>query len=189
MKDYKPRTRQAKRKSGGSTLIGFFIVLAIGLIIAVAIAFYISKIPIPFVERGKTDKPSPAQADRDLAEKAKAPAGAAEKPRFDFYRILPGQEVPVSEKELKQQAAKPDAPTENYLIQAGAFQSPADADALKARLALLGLEASVEPAHLPDKGTLYRVRLGPYTQLDEINRVRQALSQNGVEASLVKVKN
>lgn len=189
MKDYKPRGKHAKRKSGGGTLIGIFIGLAVGLLIAVGIAFYISKIPTPFTERGKTDKPTPAQADRELAGKAKPPAGAAEKPRFDFYRILPGQEVPVSEKELKQQATKPDAPKENYLIQAGAFQSPADADSLKARLALLGLEASVEPAHLPDKGTLYRVRLGPYQQLDEINRVRETLSQNGVDASLVKVKN
>lgn len=191
MKDYKPRARSARRKSRGGTLIGIFIGLALGLLIAVGVAFYVSKIPTPFTNRGQPAKP--AEADRDLAEKAKSSSSAAEKPQFDFYRILPGQEVPVSEKELKQQAKQqattPDAPKENYLIQAGAFQSPADADSLKARLALLGLEASVEPAHLPDKGTLYRVRLGPYQQLDEINRVRQTLSQNGVDAALVKVKN
>src|SRR5690606_22404358 len=131
------------------------------------------------------------RADRELAEKAQT-ANAA-KPEFDFYRILPGQEVPVSEQELRkqsqQQAAKPEAPKEIYVIQAGAFQSPADADSLKAQLALLGLEATVEPAHLPDKGTLYRVRLGPYQKLEDINRVRQTLSQNGVDASLVKVTN
>lgn len=189
MKDYKPRARPARRKSRGGTLVGMFVGLALGLLIAVGIAFYVSKIPTPFTDRGIQTKPAAARADRDLAEKAKAPEGAAEKPQFDFYRILPGQEVPVSEKELKQQAAKPDAPKENYLVQAGAFQSPVDADSLKARLALLGLEASVEPAHLPDKGTLYRVRLGPYQQLDEINRVRETLSENGVDASLVRVKN
>lgn len=191
MKDYKPRARTARRKSRGGTLVGIFIGLALGLLIAVGVAFYVSKIPTPFTNRGQPAKP--AAADRDLAEKAKSPNSATGKPEFDFYRILPGQEVPVSERELKQQAQQqakqPDAPKENYLIQAGAFQSPADADSLKARLALLGLEASVEPAHLPDKGTLYRVRLGPYQQLDEINRVRQTLSQNGVDASLVKVKN
>jgi cell division protein FtsN len=53
----------------------------------------------------------------------------------------------------------------------------------------MGLQASVEPANLPDKGTWYRVRLGPYTQLDEINRVRQTLAQNAIDASLVKIKN
>jgi cell division protein FtsN len=46
----------------------------------------------------------------------------------------------------------------------------------------------VEPANLPDKGTWYRVRLGPYTKVEEINKVRAALSQNGIEASLVKIK-
>lgn|SRR5690606_75282 len=189
MKDYKPRAKAPRRKSRGGTLVGIFIGLALGLLIAVGVAFYVSKIPTPFTSRGQPAKP--AAADRDLA--AKAPGSATQKPQFDFYRILPGQEVPVSDKELKQQAQEqakqPNAPKENYLIQAGAFQSPADADSLKARLALLGLEASVEPAHLPDKGTLYRVRLGPYQQLDEINRVRATLSQNGVDASLVRVKN
>ena len=185
MKDYK-RPAQARRSSRGGTLIGVFIGLAIGLLIAVGIAFYISKIPVPFMQPGAGGT-TPARADRDLA--AKTPPASPEKPRFDFYRILPGQEVPVSDKELKQQAAKPNAPQEDYLIQAGAFQSPADADSLKARLALLGLEATVVPAHLPDKGTLYRVRLGPYTKLEDINRVRQTLSRNGVDASLVKVKN
>lgn len=189
MKDYKPRPRQAKRKSAGGTLIGIFIGLAFGLLIAVGIAFYVSKMPTPFTQN-KNAKPAPSQADRELAEKSKLPNGTAgERPRFDFYRILPGQEVPVTEKEVKQQTAKPDAPQENYFVQAGAFQSPVDADSLKARLALLGLEAGVQPAHLPDKGTLYRVRLGPYTKLEDINRVRSTLSENGVEASLVKVKN
>lgn len=183
MKDYKsrPRRQPPRRKTRGGTLIGIFIGLAIGLLIAVGIAFYVSKMPMPFVERGQT-RSAPAQPA--LTDQA----ATTDKPRFDFYRILPGQEVPVSEKEIRQQAVRPDAARENYLVQAGAFQSPADADSLKARLALLGLEASVEPAHLPDKGTLYRVRLGPYTQLEEINQVRQTLAQNGVDASLVRVK-
>jgi cell division protein FtsN len=53
---------------------------------------------------------------------------------------------------------------------------------------MLGLEASVEPADLAEKGIWYRVRLGPYTQVDEINRIRQQLAQNGVNASLVRIK-
>ncbi len=81
-----------------------------------------------------------------------------------------------------------DAPKDVYFIQAGSFQNPADADNQKARLAILGFESSVEPANLPDKGTWYRVRMGPYTRIEEINRVRQQLAQNGIDASLVKVK-
>jgi len=75
-----------------------------------------------------------------------------------------------------------------YFIQAGSFQNPADADNQKAKIAILGFESSVEPTALPDKGTWYRVRLGPYTTLDELNRVRRTLSQSGIDASLVKLK-
>jgi cell division protein FtsN len=50
------------------------------------------------------------------------------------------------------------------------------------------MEASVEPANLAEKGVWYRVRLGPFTRIDEINRLRQQLAQNGVEASLVRIK-
>ena len=85
-------------------------------------------------------------------------------------------------------AGQQDVSKDVYFIQAGSFQNPADADNQKARLAILGFESSVEPANLPDKGTWYRVRMGPYQKLDEINRIRQSLAQNGIEASLVKIK-
>jgi cell division protein FtsN len=77
---------------------------------------------------------------------------------------------------------------DNYFLQAGAFQSPADADNMKAKLAFLGLESSVEPTNIPEKGVFYRVRLGPYNRIDDINRVRTQLAQNGIEPSLVKVR-
>lgn len=191
MKDYKPRPREKKRKPVGGTLLGIFIGLVLGLAIATAAAIYVTNSPVPFVNKTQSTRATPPQADQKLADAAKA--GQAEKPKFDFYKILPGQEEPVTDRELKsaaaKQADKPGAPRDLYVVQAGAFQNPADADNLKARLALMGLQASVEPANLPDKGTWYRVRLGPYTQLDEINRVRQTLAQNGVDASLVKIKN
>jgi len=117
-------------------------------------------------------------------------AKADEKPRFDFYTILPGKEQSVTERQVRdsaKQAAKPGAPKESYFLQVGSFQNPADADNLKARLALMGMEANVEPANVAGKGVWYRVRLGPYTRVDEINRVRQQLTQNGVDVSLVKV--
>jgi cell division protein FtsN len=191
VKDYKPRPREKKRKPVGGTLLGIFIGLVLGLAIATAAAIYVTNAPVPFVNKTQQQRATTPQADQKLAEAAKA--GAAEKPKFDFYKILPGQEEPVTDRELKSAAAKQGeksgAPRDLYFVQAGAFQNPADADNLKARLALMGLQASVEPANLPDKGTWYRVRLGPYTQLDEINRVRQTLAQNAIDASLVKIKN
>ncbi len=195
MRDYKPRPRGGVRRPAGGTLIGIFIGLVLGLAVASGVAIYMTNAPVPFVNRAADKaKASAPQADRNLAERtAEAKSGPAERPRFDFYKILPGQEEPVTERDLKAAAAKPPdkagAPAELYFVQAGAFQNPADADNLKARLALIGLAASVEPASLPDRGTWYRVRLGPYNQLEEINRVRATLAQNGVDASLVRIKN
>ena len=74
-----------------------------------------------------------------------------------------------------------------FLLQAGAFKSPDEADAMRARLALLGLDARIFPI---DQGgqTLYRVRLGPYGQIDEINRTRKLLAENSIEAQVVRLK-
>lgn len=191
-----------RRKSGGGFLLGVFIGLMLGLGVAIGVAFYLNKAPIPFVTKAKPadDKAAakpPALAGVPVtgappATPSADPAKGGDKPRFDFYKILPGNEEAVSEKELKDRlkAAKtqPEASPEVYYLQAGSFQNPADADNQKARLAILGLESSVEPSVLPDKGTWYRVRLGPYRRLEEINRARQTLAQNGIDASLVKLK-
>jgi len=177
-------------------MLGMFVGLIAGLAVSLAIAFYLNKTPVPFL----TAKPK--QAEKDAASGkppaiAGLPHGAvaavpAEKPKFDFYQILPGQEEPVSDKELRERMrssrGQQDGAKDVYVIQAGSFQNPADADNQKARLAILGFESSVEPANLPDKGTWYRVRLGPYNKLDEINRIRQALAQANIDASLVKIK-
>lgn len=197
-KDFKPR-QAAKKSSGGGTLLGVFIGLILGLALAAGIAVYINKTPIPFLDKAKPAEKAPAPkaaATPNLADTLKAaPDKAGDKPRFDFYKILPGQEEPMSEQQIRQatkDAAKAPAdgkaPKDIFLLQAGAFQNPADADNLKAKLALLGVEASVEPTNLAEKGTWYRVRVGPYTKIDDLNRTRSTLAQNGIEATLVKVK-
>ena len=185
--DYK-QVPQSRPDSSGSFLIGLFFGFLLGLGVAAGIAIYFFKTPIPFTDRGRVPDKAPAAAQAP-PEPAKA-AKAEDKPRFDFYRILPGREEPVTERQIREaakQAGKPGAPKDSYFLQAGSFQNPADADNLKARLALMGLEASVEPANLAEKGVWYRVRLGPYTRVDEINRIRQQLTQNGVDASLVRI--
>jgi cell division protein FtsN len=185
--DYK-QVQPLRPDSSSSFLIGLFFGFLLGLGVAAGIAIYFFKTPIPFSDRPKpADKP--LAGDQKAVEPAKS-AKADEKPRFDFYRILPGKEEPVTERQVREsakQAAKPGAPKESYFLQVGSFPNPADADNLKARLALMGMEANVEPANVAGKGVWYRVRLGPYTRVDEINRVRQQLTQNGVDVSLVKV--
>ena len=195
-----PRTRSvptSRKRSEGGFLLGIFTGVVIGLAVALGIAFYLNKAPMPFLT-AKPTKPDKdtggkqAPAIAGLPQGSSAPAPGGEKPKFDFYKILPGQEETVTEKELQARARAARGLQETskdvYFIQAGSFQNPADADNQKARLAILGYESSVEPANLPDKGTWYRVRLGPYTKVEEINRVRAALAQNGIDASLVKIK-
>ncbi|HEY8252837.1 MAG TPA: SPOR domain-containing protein [Burkholderiales bacterium] len=190
-------TRRPRREQG-NFLAGIGVGVLIGLAVSLGIAFYLNRTPIPFM----TAKPKQAEkngaaakppAISGLPQSGVGPAATAEKPKFDFYRILPGSEEPVSEREIRDRlkakgGGQQEAAKDVYFIQAGSFQNPADADNQKARLAILGFESSVEPANLPDKGTWYRVRMGPYAKLDEINKVRQVLAQSGIEASLIKIK-
>jgi cell division protein FtsN len=185
--DYK-QIQPPRPDSSGSFLIGLFFGFLLGLGVAAGIAIYFFKTPIPFADRPRAQD-KPLAADQKAVEPAKS-AKAEDKPRFDFYRILPGKEEAVTDRQMREaakQVAKPGAPKESYFLQAGSFPNPADADSLKARLALMGMEANVEPANVAGKGTWYRVRLGPFTRVDEINRIRQQLTQNGIEVSLVKV--
>jgi cell division protein FtsN len=196
-----PPTRTApatRKRAAGGFLFGLFVGVVIGLGVSLMIAFYLNRTPIPFVTakaKPPEKEPGKAPAIAGLPQTASAPVAAPEKPKFDFYKILPGSEEPVTERELRERLrasrspqGQQEASKDVYFIQAGSFQNPADADNQKARLAILGFESSVEPANLPDKGTWYRVRMGPYQKLDEINRIRQSLAQAGIEASLVKIK-
>ena len=143
----------------------------------------------------KADKPEKS----GKSEKPEKSAKSSERPRFEFYQILPGdKEAP--EKEAKVAKPAPPAPPkpgsspslpkahsgEIYWLQAGAFSEEREADNLKAKIALTGLEATVRAVSIPDKGTLYRVRLGPYQSLDDANRIKSALSQNGVGAAIIR---
>ena len=186
----------SRKRSEGNFLAGMGVGVLIGLLVSLAIAFYLNRTPIPFM----TAKPKQAEknaakppAIAGLPQGGAAPAAAPEKPKFDFYRILPGSEEQVTEREIRERlrakgGGQQESAKDVYFIQAGSFQNPAEADNQKARLAILGFESSVEPANLPDKGTWYRVRMGPYAKLEDINKVRQALAKSGIDASLIKVK-
>ena len=191
--DYRPNPAPRAR-SGGSLLLGLFVGFMLGLAVAALVAVYFLKTPMPFMDRTRAADKGPPGV-QNLADAAKPKAAetktAEAKPRFDFYRILPGQEEPVTDRQVREaakQAERAGGFKETYLLQAGSFQNPADADNLKAKLALLGLEASVEPANLAEKGVWYRVRIGPYNRIEEINRVRQQMAENGIEVSLVRIK-
>jgi cell division protein FtsN len=191
-KDYKKADRNpGSRSSGGSLLIGILIGLVLGLSIALGVAWYINKMPSPFLTRdAPPPKPGGQGAAREEVKAGEKSAKAAPdaKPRFDFYKILPGEQ-PATDQQLKDaQKAPAQAERETFFLQAGAFQSAPDADNLKARLALLGIEATIQTATLPDKGVWHRVRVGPYASIEELNRARETLKQNGYDTALIKVQ-
>src|SRR5258707_15291603 len=104
-KDYKgPAKKPRAGKSGaGSLLVGILIGLLLGLGIALAVAWYIKKMPTPFVNRAVPPLKSEPLKNTDTAkaeDKAGKPADG--KPRFDFYKILPGSEEPVTEQQFKE---------------------------------------------------------------------------------------
>lgn len=161
--------------------------------------------PLSKIAPAQPAPPAEAAKGAEKAAKGKTAEKPAkpERPRFEFYQILPGERE-VTEKEAKAAPAPPKAtvaPTprpgsspsspkphsgESYWLQAGAFSEEKEADNLKARIALTGLEATVRPVRIPDKGTLYRVRLGPYQSLDDANRLKTMLSQNGVGVAIIR---
>ena len=208
-KDYS-RPAPADRNGGGTDrpmnpmFLGIIIGLLLGIVIALGVALWLNKSAIPFMEKSKPLEPPPkleGKAQPKTEHKAEPPKTAEtalpkptpEKSRFEFYQILPGEKdagkavKPAIKKPAESQPLeKPAAARETYFLQAGAFQSETDADNMKAKIAFIGLAASVKAVTLADKGTLYRVRLGPYQSLEEVNRIKSALSDNGVGAAIVK---
>lgn len=242
-----PRTRASRHRGAGGTLLGVFIGLVLGLGLAAGVAYYLMKANGPFpVQGGKEAR----EAAKEPQRTARTDAAAADKdkPRFDFYKILPGVEEPKMHAEVKRtspdktvvdqakagsdkaadkagdraadrsdrvaatrsaekgaavQAEKgaekaPEKvataePTttaarlpERFWLQAGSFASESDAENLKARLAFAGWQASVQQGTLPDKGTRYRVRLGPYDNPEELKRIRNDLAKSGFEVAVIK---
>ena len=165
----KPASRSAKR-GGSSIFTGVLIGLTVGAVLAVAVAIWVTG-SIPFRNGGEPKQPTAAPA---------APAAPEPAPSFDFYKVLPGgapEELP---------SAEPAAAPPIYYLQAGAFQNPADADNLKAQLALLGIEAVIQTSEVADKGVFHRVRVGPFDAPAEAERTRALLAENDISATLVK---
>lgn len=211
--------RTPQKKSGGGTVLGIFVGLVVGIVIAFGVVWYLNKSPLPF--HTKSDAAPKAEKEKPVAGTTASPAPLPGKPgdnigdkqRFEFYGILEGKQqakpgggatngagpatvpaIPSTPSVLPTPPAPPGATeakpaaNETYFLQAGAFQKAADADNLKAKLALSGLESGVQEVSIPDKGTMFRVRIGPFRTLDELNRTRTQLSAAGVQASVIKQK-
>ncbi len=214
-RDMKPPRRQAqpaRKKSGGGTLVGMFIGLVLGVGIAAGVVWYLNKSPLPFANK----VPLPTRADNQAANGQPAqpmalpgkPGDPVPEKRFQFYDILPGKSEAAPDKgaqppkpearkdEPKKEEAKKDEKKEEkkeepkesktpLFLQAGSFSTAQDADNQKAKLAFMGVEAVVQQVMVQDK-TYYRVRVGPYPRIEDVNKVRAELARSGIDAQLAK---
>ena len=201
-RDMKPRKRPpARKKAGGGTLIGMFIGLVLGVAIAAGVVWYLNSSPLPF---NKQVQSATARSDAAPAGNKGEPLALPGKPgdpvpekRFQFYDILPGKADAVpdaaapAKKEEKKDDKKDDKKEEAkeskvpLFLQAGSFSTAQDADNQKAKLAFMGVEAVVQQVMIQER-TLYRVRVGPFTKIEELNKVRAELAKSGIEAQLAK---
>ena len=172
--------------------------LTIGLFIALLV--YINENTSPSNKSRFSDTVSniftqTAKDVRDVTKQKQTPpskpseTSGAQKPRFDFYTILPELEIAIPEEDLipsikpstTQQAAG------DYILQVGSFKQSEQADQLKARLALQGIEANIQSVAI-NSDTWHRVRIGPINDLSTLNQVRKRLQKNGIASIVVKNK-
>lgn len=172
----------------GSTVIGLFIGLVLGVVIAAGVVWYLNRSHSPFQNKDAHSSPESDRRSSAAGATEGLPAKPGEKDRFEFYKILPGGQEAGSAPKTPPPANDAPVVSEQFFLQAGAFQKKADADNLKGELALIGIEATVTEVNIPEKGKMYRVRSGPYAKAEEMNRARTQMSQGGVQATAVKVK-
>ena len=204
-----------KNQRGGFAL-GLIVGLLLGLAVALGVALYVTKTPVPLMNKGqqRTPEQDAAEAERNknwdpnapLASKpsahASAPASAppapplpppkvpavAEPPKStrDPAAILSGKEPPRPIA-IAPQSTKPGAEPFIYFVQVGAFSKPEDAEQQRAKLAMLGFMAKVSEREQQGR-TVYRVRLGPYQVRDEAESTQAKLQSGGETAALVRVE-
>ena len=197
-KDLKRRSNMPNKKSLPG-YIWLFAGLAIGLF--ASFLFYLEKQPqeeLSFKD-AVIQELEKATAPRQQKKSAQA-AGekkTSQEPRFDFYTILPELEVFIPESEITRKAnnRKPvqtsndsTASAKQYLLQAGSFNDPNDANRLKATLALMGVESTIQSVNIKN-GTWHRVRIGPFNDTTRLHDTLNTLKQNNIHAMTMELKN
>ncbi|HEY8521478.1 MAG TPA: SPOR domain-containing protein [Gammaproteobacteria bacterium] len=175
--------------------------LSLGLIVAfgVYLAGRADRVAAPSASSAAATTPARARDARSSEAVATAAAAPrAEERRFDFYEILPEFEVVVPEAETRSSRAaprpgEPSPPPKtieepgSYVLQAGSFTSLADADRMQASLALLGIESRIQRVTIDD-AVYHRVRIGPISDLGELNRIRSQLRDARIEPLVMKAR-
>ena len=184
----------------GNTLVGFILGLIVGLTVALGVAVYVTKVPIPFLNKGLT-----RNADQDAAEEKK---NKDWDPNAPLYGKNP---APVTPSEIAKPAKPGEAPAPvapstsedplgdlaaskaqqvdafQYFVQVGAFLSSAEADSQRIKLSLAGFEPVITQRDQDGK-VIYRVRVGPYDSKTQAEQTQSQLKSNTFESALIRVQ-
>ena len=182
-RDYKPRRGN---RAGFSGWLG----LICGLVLGLGVAGFV------YLRDHRADAPAPRTAK---AEKKKNRGGEDEggegngtaetSKRYDFYEMLPKFEmvVPEKDKDVKPDIRPaPETRRGTYVLQAGSYKNFADADRIRAQHALQNIESKVQKVSV-DNDTWHRIRIGPISDLTELNRLRQVLRKADVDVLVIRV--
>jgi cell division protein FtsN len=187
-RDYK----NSKRRTGGSGslsgIAGFVVGLALGLAVAVGVYLFDRRPAARLAQEAP-----PMTRDEAPASAKPAPASASQdaETQFEFYEMLPKFEVVIPE---EQEGAAPAAgpgtgPVEKpgaYILQAGSFRNQADADRVRATIAMQGVDSKIQKVTI-DRDTWHRVRVGPITNLKQLEDTRSKLRNARIDAIVIKV--
>jgi cell division protein FtsN len=205
-KDYKRRA-PAKKPAPKPGMPGWaWLVVGLSIGLFAGFLFYLSKRPMPAPTAIALPTPPAHTAGKIVQPKVTGPAAPAEqkpaKPKFDFYTLLPELEVvvpkgnyTVTKPGQKGGAAAsttntPPTPIETpgtYMLQAGSFRTYAQADRMKATLALLGVVGNIQQVKV-NSDTWNRVQIGPFKDLKQLNTVRDELQKHQIDTLVLKVK-
>jgi cell division protein FtsN len=174
-RDYKRGRRRNSSFSGWTGLL-----LGLGAGLAVALAVYLLRMP---AQQPEVKRPPPPASARE------SETPAAPQTRYDYYEMLPNFEVVVPEKERD---VRRDAPATEvrkqgaYVLQVGSYKDFREADRVRAQLALQGIESKVQRVSV-DNDSWHRVRVGPITDLKELNRIRERLREAEMDVLVIRV--
>jgi cell division septation protein DedD len=184
-RDYKPKRG---RRGGFSGWMGVACGLAVGLAVAGIVYVKDHRPDAPIARAGKADKRKFHNSEMPDAESGDSSAEGPAK-SYDFYDMLPKFEVVIPEKEKDVRPdtkSVPETRRGTYVLQAGSYKNFADADRVRAQLALQGVESKVQKVSV-DNDTWHRIRIGPISKLDELNRLRQILRKADVDVLVIRV--
>lgn len=128
-----------------------------------------------------------ARQEPDPEESGKA-AEPERQVKFEYHEKLPNIDEVIAEVDTADEEPVADRPDHLYILQAGSYKDERDAESVKAKLALAGFESVIQRVSINDKGTYYRVRMGPYQSRRTLQRHKKQLAKQGIDALALRLE-